>query len=147
MLKLEAVNVAEKWETFRPEIEAALPPISVESPDRMNNVLEQILIGNLECYAAYRDRDDGGKELLALVTLTVGGQLDSKHRDFIIYTLTGSLTAFTEEEWFEGIECVKDIGRSKGCSRILLYSNDAGVLALLKRYGADTSYRVVTFPI
>lgn len=146
MLKASPTSIAERWHAFRPEIEAALPPISVESPDRMNHVLEKLLIGTLECYIIYTE-DAKGKTLIGIMTLAMTEQLDSLHNDLIIYTLSGTSEALSIEEWKEGLRIVQSIAKSKGCKSIILFASNPNIIRFLERIGADTSYHVVRIPV
>jgi hypothetical protein len=147
MLKMATTSVAEKWEAFRPEIESALPPISIESPDRMNNILASILTEVLECYVVYSENEDMSKNLLAILTLTVIGQIDSEHKNLLIYTLTGTQQAMSPREWIEAVDILKSIAEAKGCKRIIAYSNNLNVIRFMEKLGVDTSYRVMTINV
>ena len=80
LVKFFPHQVAEHWEVLKVGIEESLPPTVGESRDKMNNILESILIGDLTCWVSY-DTDN------VVNGITDNGQKSADYGDGDFYSV------------------------------------------------------------
>jgi len=143
LLRLLSEQVSHQWDVLKPAIEAALPPIAGDSSDRMNEVLLSILNGERQCWlSCYQD----GKRAVngVVVTNIVNG--DGGVKDLLIYA-AHAFEPLDDSVWTEGFEGLRKFAKSKGCSRIIAYSNVERIIEMALMVGGDASFRFLTMPI
>ena len=141
LVRLLESQISSHWEEIKYGIEAALPPVVNGSEDRMNNILESLLIGQLVCWVSMNDKTMDG-----ILTTEVLYDAASKTKSLLIY----SVYAFTHtvpDTWISGVETLRKYALGEGCSRIVGYSNVEQVLNIVEKFGGDTSYRFLSIPL
>jgi len=137
-------QVAEHWESILKEaIRAGLPPIAGESDEKMNNVLKNILIGNLQCWVSYLPESNIPN---GVVCTKIAVDDISETRSLLIYCLS-SFDKTMQETWESGIETLCKFGAGNGCEMGYAYSNVPGILNIARRLGAETEYTYISFPL
>jgi hypothetical protein len=120
------------WPVIKFAIEESIPPITGESPNKINLHLSAMLSGQLDVWAAY-DRENNKFE--AVVVTELLEDIPSGTRSLLIYSLYG-YSRITEERWKEGSIALAKYAVSKGCSRILAYTDNEHLINIAKNYGA-----------
>lgn len=135
-------QVAEHWDLLEFAIEQALPPMADDSPDKMNNILESMLIGKLQCWISVNE----DKLPEAVITTMILNDYASKTKTLLIY----SAYAFDKTaalSWMEGFDTLFKYGKSKGCSAVTAFSNENKIINIAQKFGADISVRYLSFQI
>lgn len=133
MIRLYPEQVARQWEIIEPAIEAALPPITTNSLDRMNRVFESILSGRLNTYMFVNETKVKG-----VVTVSVLDSVDSVEKQLLIYSLFG-YKGVTIDELNQGFDLIADLARGLGCASIVAYTSLDPLREYVKRIGGDAS--------
>ncbi len=147
MLKFFPDQVARHWEQIGYWIEQALPPIvdSRKSSERMNNILESILVGRLDVHLFLIYEDEKPTIYATMVTAIILS-VDSNDKELLIYSVYGS-RRMGKQILFEGLELIKKYAKSAGCSAITAYTNAEGIKALFKNIGGDSSFTYLRLEI
>jgi len=145
VVKLEPDQIAEYWDMLKVAILGALPPTVSNNGDLANNILENMLAGGLDCWVVYNDRS-GIKKISLIATTTISDDLCSRTRNLLVYTVFG-VTPATGKEWQEGFETLAKYGRSKGCSKIIAYTDVESIKKIARILGGDTRYTFISIPI
>ena len=144
LLKMLPDQVSNYWPHIRESIEQALPPVVNESPNKMGNILEQLLTGEMQCWVAFRRED--ANEVVGFLVTTVTSDACSKTKNLLIYSLCG-LKLSRGSDWTEGLEALKKFAKLMQCSRIVAYSDNPLVLKVVEKLGGDTKYKFITFEL
>jgi len=147
MLKFYPDQVARHWEQIGSYIEQALPPIvdSRKSEERMNNILESILIGKLDVHL-FLVYEDEKPTIYGEITTSVVSLVDSNNKELLIYSLFGSKRV-GKQLIYEGLELIKKYAKSVGCSAITAYTNVDGLKTFFKTIGGDSSFTYLRLEI
>jgi hypothetical protein len=144
LLKMLPEQVSNYWPHIRNSIEQALPPVVGESPNKMGNILEQLLTGEMQCWVAFRK--DVENEVVGFIITTVISDPCSKTRNLLIYSLCG-LKLSRGLDWIEGMEALRKFAKLMKCSRIVAYSDNQLILKVVEKLGGDTRYKFITFEL
>ncbi len=142
LARLPVESIAASWPKLRDKIEGALPPISYESPDRSNKILESLLSGRLHCLVLY----EAGKGVTGIVVVDFMTHFDSDHRTMFIYTLHGTGIA-TGKDWVEMIGLIKGYAKSQGCRDIAALSKSPSVIKIAQILGGSADYRLIQLEV
>ena len=141
MYKLLPEQVMSYWDDIKACIEAALPPYVGSNPDAMVYIQEQLLVGNIECWAAFEE-----KKLCGVMTTQITYDSVSKTKNLLIYSIT-IVSGHTDELWQLAAEKMRAYATAKQCSNIIAYSNNDQMIHIAEKLGADSSYRLLTFSL
>lgn len=133
-------QVTAHWEEISHSIESALPPIANEN-EKMSNILSAILLGKIVCWVSIRN-----EKINAVVTTRILDDDVTEVKSLLVYTIF-TMDGANEIDWIEGFETLKKYAKSKGCSRVIGYSEFDSIVARMKSLGADVRYRFISFDI
>lgn len=144
LIKLLEDQVAQYWEVIKYAIRQSLPPITYDSDEKLNNLLEALLLGKLQCWVVSANPEDVKTE--ALITTRISEDEVSRTRSLLIYTLF-SFKPLSEEV----VNALRDgllrYAKANKCSRVIAYTKDANVLSIATKYGMTSSYTFLSFDI
>ena len=141
LVKLTPDQVATYWDSLRPMIEAALPPIAdPDSNERMNNVLARLLADNMQCWVVQRD-----SKIWGVGTSIIQEDVATGGRDLLLYSVYAAPGA-TGEDWTDAFETVRRWALAKGCKRYVGYTTNPVMIKVLEKFGAEFwTYAMVPF--
>lgn len=137
-------QIAKFWPLIGAGITRSLPPMAGESPDKINRILENMLTGEMQCWAAFRKEDT--VEVIGFVTTGVTFDYCSRTRNLLLYTIYG-LKKTRASDWIEGAEALFKFAKVMKCDRIVGYTMFDNLKELAKKFGADTRYTFISIPI
>lgn len=135
-------QVAARWDEVKPAIEQALPPAT--SPN-MNEILESILTGRLECWTVY-EKTDNGAVVEGVMTTAVIEDFISGTKSLLIYTFY-SYRKLRARSWMEGHEALTKYAISQGCDWIIAYSSIDHLAEMAVKLGGDASFRMLKYSL
>ena len=144
LVQLSLDQVAKLWDVIRYSVEESLPPTVGESPDRMNNILANLLSSAMQCWISY-NRSNSNKFEGVVVTEIILDRVD-RSKALLIYSLYGYEIA-SRGSWLEGYTALSKWARSEGCSKIIGYTNNERVIRVVKGLGGDTDYTFISVPV
>lgn len=142
IVQLLPEQIAQQWPVIRHAMEQALPPIASKREERMNRLLEQLLVGRVQCWVCFRMEDE--RTVVESILTTTEAEDVTGERALLIYTLYGT-THGTQETWEDGLKKLKAWARAAGYSRITAYTQNPRVLEWVAKLGGDASYTYVMF--
>lgn len=145
LTKLLPDQISHYWDILKPAIEASLPPVVGETPDKMNRVLAALIDGSLHCWISSRIKNEE-RILEGMVVTKLLYDDVSDTRNLLIYCLYG-LGVASDGAWRSGFITLAKWAKSRGCSRIVAYSDVPGILDIVNRLGGETKYRYISFPL
>ena len=136
-------QIAKMWDIIKYAIEQSVPPIAGEHPDKMNRILSAALSGKIDVWASYhKDVEKVKFEGLAVTQFVFDDASGVKH--MLLYSMYG-YTGPTTDTWLGGLRTLAKFAKSRGCSNVIAYTKEHGVIALAKRLGADTDFTLIKF--
>lgn len=144
VLRLLPEYVSAHWDVVGHAIEHSLPPVVGESEDKMNNILLSILQGSMECWLAYEEVD-GKKIPKGFVVTTVLYDYNSGTSALLIYSAY-AYGKVSDQLWTDGYLALCKYAKSKGCDRLVTYTNLEYLIEKAKAFNVDT-YTFISFPI
>lgn len=141
LVKLLPDNVARNWDTIKFAISESLPPVAGEGLTKMNNILEALLAGSLECWVSVFD-----EKIKAIGTTQVLHDAISDTHNLCIYSFY-SYTNMGNSEWAEELNTLKRYAESRGCVRIIAYTKIPALVQLIQRLGGETDVTVLSINI
>lgn len=145
LVKLLPEQAAKYWDDIKVAVEESLPPVVGMQPDRLSNILRSILIGELTVWISVEKRSSGNV-ITGIILTSFTFDKNSGTKALLVYSVYGYSEA-TKESWESGFETLVKFGKSKGCHRMLGYTDVPSLIALSKRYGAETRYTLVSLPL
>jgi len=144
LLKLLPDQVAKYWHDVSLAIERSLPPVVGEHPDKMNRILERLLTGEMQCWAAYRKNEE--IQFIGFVVTTVTTDYCSMTRNLLLYCICG-FEKTNLQDWKEGYIALVKYGHAMQCNRIVAYTKQENLINLAKRMGGEVDYRFISVPL
>lgn len=147
MMRLTPDGISRTWHELKMPIELSLPPISnpSENPARMTRILEDLLMGSLQCFIFYVKQDSKtvpfGMCITAIID-AIGG-----NRSLLLYAAYGH-TSFIKGSGL--VSCIKKLSEyasGQGCNSITAYSNIPTVIDAIRDLGGNTDYRLLTLEV
>lgn len=136
LIRLTIEQVATYWPDIHRAVSLSLPPIMKGEGERMNKILESLLIENAQCWASV-DRET--KEMDGLVTTAVMEDTLSGAKSLMLYTIYGYRPTIARS-WKEGFETLSKFAKSQGCNRIIGFSNEKALMKRAKVLGVNFDY-------
>ena len=124
-------QVCDHWDVVSYGIQQSLPPITIESPRRMNNILESLLLGRMDLWIGLEE-----DKVRGLVVTAFSYDKNSDVQDLLIYSIYG-FEDLSTELIMEGMETLKKFAVSNGCKRVTAYSKVEAVINMMKRFGSE----------
>jgi hypothetical protein len=115
------------------------------SRELSNNILESLLAGGMDCWMAY-SIENGKNKISLIATTTVSEDLCSRTRSLLVYTVYGVSPA-TGKDWQEGFDALAKYGKSRGCSRIIAYTDVDSIKKIATILGGEARYTFISIPI
>jgi len=138
LLRLLPDQIARYWtEVFRDQLASTLPPIAGEASDKMNRILEALLIGELVLWLSFSKPEDGGQIQVSgfLVTQVIlDGPTGTKA--CLIYSIY-SPDGFGDQQWIEGLQALSEYARAHRCNRITAYTQNPQIVKRAKQFGSE----------
>jgi len=141
LIRLLDEQVANNWDVIKLAIRQSLPPVAGESPEKMNNILQAILLGGVQVWATSPD-----VEVSQLRTLTVSYIMTdplSGVKSFLLYSFYGFVRV-TEEDMQVVFEGLSKYAKAKQCKRLAAYIQNPIMLQMVRRFGVDESWTFTT---
>lgn len=142
LIKLLPEQVMNHWDQIRASMELALPPHVVQDSDSMLQVQQQLLVGELECWLAIEDLKSN--VIYGIMTTQFVFDQISNCKNLLVYSIT-TIAEHPQEMWEFATEKMLNYARAKECHNIIAYSNNAHMISIAERLGADSSYRLLIF--
>lgn len=145
LTKLLPDQISGFWDVIKYAIEESLPPVVGEGPDKMNRILMSLLSGKSQCWASYIV--DGKRRKFEGVVITRIMYDDaSDTRSLLIYCLYG-YEEVGRGSWLGGFKTLTKYAISRGCERIVGYTDLPSVTKIVERFGGEARYTFVSIPL
>jgi hypothetical protein len=144
LVQLLSEQVAEYWNIIKYAVEGSLPPIANEAYDKMNRILEALLTDQMQCWVSYRE-EESGRVLEGILITTITGDFCSDIKSLLVYSLYGFNA--TEQAWAEGFSTISKWAKSKGCNRIIAYTDVPRIIEIIQQLGGEAKYSLVSLPL
>lgn len=136
IVQLTCDQVAENWDSIKPCIAEALPPVVDANNEFVTeNVLEAILVEKMQCWLSYREVD-GGIEIVGFATTTILWDECSRTSSLLLYTLFG-IKPLVAQDWVEAWSAIQKYAIAKKCTRIVAYSQNDEIIRNAIAVGAE----------
>lgn len=136
-------QISRLWDIIKYAIEQSVPPVEGDSPDKMNNILAELLSYKKQCWASYVvDGDERTFE--GIIVTQVMDDSTGGTRSLLMYCAYG-YSKVAKESWVKGIGTLSKYAESKGCSRILAYTDLPYMIEKARELGGEARYTLVTF--
>jgi len=141
LLRLLPDQAARYWDSVKAALLAAPPPASRMTEEGLNEILAYLLVGNMQCWVAYRKSETGPVvEGIALTTVIM--DLCSKTKNLLLYCVY----AYPKTEmraWAEGRDALRKYAISLGCANIIGYSKEERWRGVTERLGGEIAYMII----
>lgn len=142
--KLLPENVTDNWDVIRHAIQSSLPPFALDTPDKMNSILESILLGQLEVWVFYET--DEGLNIKSIWTTSIITDSESKTKNLLMYSIY-NFDHSKPEEWLEGLKSMGDYARANECAAITGFTKDPFILRFVESIKGETETRFIRIPV
>ena len=151
LVKLPAEQIATNWEFIKQAVIHSSPLELRPSEDRLNNVLESLLIDEMQAwvYATQLNKPEepAKYEIHAVVVTTVLSNAFVGINNLLMYSLWGNSSAFGLQHWKRGLLALAQYARKRKCQQIVAYTSNPQLVEIGKKLNANTDSQVVVFPL
>ena len=133
------------WDIIKYAIEQSVPPTEGDSPDKMNNILAELLSYKKQCWASYTvDGNERKFEAIGLTQIIDDSTSDTK--SLLMYCVYG-FRNIPMKSWAEALKALSSFAKSKGCDRMLGYTDVPYMIEKTKEFGGEAKYTLVSFDV
>ena len=129
LIKLMPEQVSKVWDFIRYGILATASPITNTTPEGIRNILKNLLLGKLQCWAVVEDKKMKGFALTNIADDYISGE-----RFLNIYDLY-AFESFSSDTWSSGIAAIEEFAKANMCNKITAYSNVAQIISITEKLG------------
>ncbi len=144
LIKLLPEQISKFWDVVKYAIEESLPPIASDHPDKMNRILSSALSDEIGVWVSYTHGDN--TKIDAVILTKVNYDDASGSKSMLIYCLYG-FRKVSEEIWHSWFDAVRKYAISRGCSRVVAYTDVPKVIEMAKSLGGNVDYTFITFDL
>lgn len=138
-------QISKFWDVIKYAIEQSLPPTVGESPDKMNRILASLLSSKAQCWASYTKSENMNKFEGVVVTKILYDDV-SNTKNLLMYCLYG-YTQVDKSSWIHGIKVLTKYAESRGCARIIAYTDVPYMINMAKTLGGEANYTLCSFSV
>lgn len=131
------------WDVIKYAVEQSLPPIAGDHPDKMNRILSSLLSSKSQCWASYT-RDNENTKFEGIVITKILYDDVSNTKNLLIYCLYG-YEDVTKESWVKGLTSLLKFADSRGCVRVMAYTDIPYMIELAKQMKGEARYTFISF--
>lgn len=136
LVKLLPDQISDNWDLIKHAIKESVPPTHNESPEKLNNIFESLLLGNMVCWASVKKHEKGTLVEGILIT-TILEDRYSKTRNLLVYLIYSFANQSTDLSWEQGLCQLIKYGRSLNCDSLVGYSKNENIIRYAQRVGAN----------
>ena len=129
IIKLMPEQVSKLWDYIRFGVLSSASPIAEMSPEGRRNVLKNLLMGIVQCWAIIEEDKMKGFALTTIADDYVSGA-----RFLNIYDLY-AFEQFSQETWVTGIRALEEFAKANMCNKITAYSDVPAVIQVAEKLG------------
>src|SRR6056297_1406603 len=145
--KLTIDQISSIWDYVRFAVDEALPPTASTQRQRLSNILTALMSGVMECWAVYEKDEEDKKIILYAVILTIINSDEcSGSKQLVIYALA-TIQEGPRRLWKKGITSLVEYARSKGCERVVGYTNVESIKTFIRAVGGEAEYTLLSLPV
>jgi len=145
LTKLLPEQVSKYWDIIRYAIEQSLPPVAGEGPDKMKKILMSLLSSKSQCWIS-SDINEESRILEAVLVTRILYDDVSDTKNLLIYCLYG-YEHIKQSSYSSGVSTLVKYAESKGCDRIIAYTNFPRVIEMIEKLGGSTTYTFISIPL
>ena len=140
LVRLYPNQVADNWSVLSYGIQQSLPPITYESPKRLQKILEHIMLKEMDLWVGVEK-----EKVKGLILTTPIYESNSDVNDLLIYSIYG-FDKLGIKMIKESIATLKKYAVNKGFKRITAYSNVDSVIKMIRALGGEESWTYLSIP-
>jgi len=143
LIKLLQDQISQHWDIIKQAVEYSLNPVVGESPEKMNNIFMALLDGSMDCWVAVEGAE--GEKIVGNIVTKVNHDDASGTSSLLIYSIYAE--GSTEKVWLDGYETLRKYAVIRGCTRIVGFTDNTGMIKLVNRLGGEARYTLVSLPV
>ena len=144
LVRLLDQQIADAWPVIKYAVEQSVPPIAGESPEKMNNVLESLLLGKLQCWVTADSPEI--KQFRTVLTTRINTDDTTGTKTLLIFSMF-SFVPQSSEDIDQVHKTLVAFAKGNGCNRMLAYTQDENVLSIGRKYGMTTEWTMLTLDV
>ena len=146
LIQLTPAQITANWDFLKEHVLVNTPLESIGGENRLNNVLNGLLVGDLHCWAE-ATADEQGFHIVGIIVTQFLVNYCADVKNLLIYALVGIDNVFNIEKWERGLLTLTQFARKHECSNIIAYTDNVRIIRLAERFKANTSQRLIVFQL
>lgn len=134
IVKLLPEQITKQWDSIRYGIINAIAPIVDPTPDKIKEVLCQLVTQDMQCWCLFE-----GDDIYGHIITSISVDINTKYRTLIIYSLFLFRKA-SPEMWEDGWSAIEKFAASNECNRVAAYTNSDSIKSIAEKRGYNTDY-------
>jgi hypothetical protein len=143
IIKLLPEEISKGWDFIRYGITSVPSPIADVSAKGLRTILQQLLLGTVQCWAVVEKNGVTNQEQLVGFTLTCVAEDYVSGNKFLNIYDTFFVVNPTEHMIEDTFKAITEFAKGNSCSMLTAYTKLPGVLGIAKKLGAETDCRFI----
>ena len=132
IIKLMPEQVSKLWDYIRFGVLSSVSPITNTSPEGIRNILKNLLLGTIQCWAIIEE-----DKMKGFALTTISGDYVSGEIFLNIYDLY-AFEQFSQETWESGVTALEEFAKANMCSKVIAYSDIPQVIGIAEKLGFNS---------
>lgn len=143
LVKLTPNQIEKYSDLIVDAVEKSMPPYTYSSYMKTNEVIKALIAGGMQCWTICGDKDGS---IYGIAITAIMPDFYTHTRNLLIYSLYG-FKNIESEMWIGGIATLKKFAQSRGCYRIIAYTDMPNVISLVRKLGGDASITFISIEV
>lgn len=139
IIKLTPKQITDLWDSIRYGIISSVAPIVDPTPDKIQDILCQLLKADMQCWCVY----DEDKKIYGYITTSISVDINTNFRSLVIYSLFLFEKA-GEDMWKESVTALEAFAKKNLCTRIAAYTTNKDVVSIADKLGYNKNCTYLT---
>ena len=134
----------DNWHFIKDSMVRSFPPIARESDEAFLHLQEQFLLGQMDCWFAVISL--GSSDIVAVMTTKIVIEDVTLTKNMLIFSVT-TYQPHSQDLWVKGYSNLSRYAKTKGCDKIISFSNNPLVFRVAESLGADIEWRLIQLTV
>jgi len=142
MIEMYPEQIARHWDSLRPTVEAALPPITRVTMDRMSCILQALMSGQLVMHLFTTD----DKIIRGTIITAIINTVDMCERNLLVYSIFG-IGGASREEVIDAYKLVMHYAKGNKCTSVTGFTSVPMIVAYVKSVGGQADQTFIRLEV
>lgn len=132
------------WHFIKDSIIRSFPPIACATEESLLAAQEAFLLGEMDCWFGVESLES--QEIIAVMTTKMVREDITGTKNMLIFSVA-TYQLHNADLWISGYKTLKAYAKSKGCAKIISFTDNPRVVNIAESLGADVTWHFIQLEV